>query len=509
MAENPIRDEARQVVKLDLTAEQLQQGLLDAPVALANSKNALDKSTAADTRSTTALNNSTNAVSVATEAHTNSQNALNKATTIEKQAAQGVFNGITPHIGANGNWFVGATDTGVKAQGEKGATGEAGADGGVSSVNGIKGAVNNVVFDNTQKIVIGANAVGGGRDVVLGESANSNNNNTSSSNVVFAYNARAYGTQSVAIGRTATTGESTSNATSAVALGNAAKATKDASVAIGSSAKALNNYGVAVGGSSVTEGYKSVSMGYSSNASGEQSIAIGSNASAYKEGANAIGVAASCGGEYSVALGGNASVYANYAAAIGQSTSVWGEGSSAIGYMAFVDEENNVMQLGSADSLSTLRSRVSISVTSDERDKADISGVYNSLDFITRLNPVTFVSNDRTLYISKEDKESDLYRKYGMCEYDRMAHQQGTKKGSRRRIGLLAQETQQALLDVYGTDNYANIVNDNFYDRSTKPNVENKLTIAYSNLVPFLIGAIKEQQEQIDELKTIIKSLTR
>lgn len=31
--------------------------------------------------------------------------------------------GITPHIGANGNWFIGETDTGVKAAGEKGENG--------------------------------------------------------------------------------------------------------------------------------------------------------------------------------------------------------------------------------------------------------------------------------------------------------------------------------------------------------------------------------------------------
>lgn len=31
--------------------------------------------------------------------------------------------GISPHIGANGNWFVGETDTGVKAQGEDGKPG--------------------------------------------------------------------------------------------------------------------------------------------------------------------------------------------------------------------------------------------------------------------------------------------------------------------------------------------------------------------------------------------------
>lgn len=34
--------------------------------------------------------------------------------------------GLTPHIGTNGNWFIGATDTGISAQGEKGKDGTAG-----------------------------------------------------------------------------------------------------------------------------------------------------------------------------------------------------------------------------------------------------------------------------------------------------------------------------------------------------------------------------------------------
>lgn len=37
--------------------------------------------------------------------------------------------GVTPHIGENGNWWVGNTDTGVSAKGDKGDTGAKGADG--------------------------------------------------------------------------------------------------------------------------------------------------------------------------------------------------------------------------------------------------------------------------------------------------------------------------------------------------------------------------------------------
>ena len=38
-------------------------------------------------------------------------------------------NGVTPHIGDNGNWFIGETDTGIAAQGDTGATGATGAQG--------------------------------------------------------------------------------------------------------------------------------------------------------------------------------------------------------------------------------------------------------------------------------------------------------------------------------------------------------------------------------------------
>ena len=51
-----------------------------------------------------------------------------------RDGAQGVpgrpgSDGVSPHIGPNGHWFVGTTDTGVKAQGEQGAPGANGRDG--------------------------------------------------------------------------------------------------------------------------------------------------------------------------------------------------------------------------------------------------------------------------------------------------------------------------------------------------------------------------------------------
>lgn len=64
-----------------------------------------------------------------------------------RDGAQGVpgrpgSDGVSPHIGPNGHWFVGTTDTGVKAQGEQGAPGANGRDGnpGAPGRDGAQGA---------------------------------------------------------------------------------------------------------------------------------------------------------------------------------------------------------------------------------------------------------------------------------------------------------------------------------------------------------------------------------
>ena len=50
---------------------------------------------------------------------------LTDGTTLDAGVAKG-SDGITPHIGDNGNWYIGSTDTGKPSRGEKGDTGAAG-----------------------------------------------------------------------------------------------------------------------------------------------------------------------------------------------------------------------------------------------------------------------------------------------------------------------------------------------------------------------------------------------
>ena len=231
-------------------------------------------------------------------------------------------------------------------------------------------------------------------------------------------------------------------------------------------------------------------------------------------GGGAVGAGANCqgngfaGGYYAHVLGGGA--------AIGNNAMAEANNSTAIGFAAQVPSTNSFGIVLGNDQTTSLKCKVSLTVTSDRRDKIDINDVNNSLDFILKLNPVTYVCNPRTKYISDNDKKEtydingnkifnqnyENYKKYGLCHYDTEKYLSGTKKGTRRRIGLIAQDVQEALKEVYGSDNYADIVNDNFYDLVKKPDdVENQLTIAYQNIIPFLIGAIKELQTEIDQLK--------
>ena len=53
---------------------------------------------------------------------------LTDGTTLDAGVAKG-SDGVTPHIGDNGNWYIGSTDTGKPSRGEKGDPGAAGTPG--------------------------------------------------------------------------------------------------------------------------------------------------------------------------------------------------------------------------------------------------------------------------------------------------------------------------------------------------------------------------------------------
>ena len=248
---------------------------------------------------------------------------------------------------------------------------------------------------------------------------------------------------------------------------------------------ALSN-GVAIGICARANSRGNIAIGYGSNAmSSTEAIAIGSGADA--SGGTADGIA----------IGMNARSISTGIALGANSVSEWSDT-----YLT----KHHGMVLGNSE-LEELKSAVSLTVTSDRRDKADIKPIRKGLDLVKKLNPVTFCKNSRDLYLYGEDnlseEELEIRRKYGLYKYDREAHEKGEKKNGKRRCGLLAQEVYDAMAEVYGDGGFGAVVNDNFHDLKEPPpdGVENQLSIAYLNLVPFLVEAVQDLSERFKRLE--------
>lgn len=100
----------------------------------------------------------------------------------------------------------------------------------------------------------------------------------------------------------------------------------------------------------------------------------------------------------------------------------------------------------------------------------DIEGnIDNALEKVLSLNGVYFYENETAKELGYDDDS--------------------------RQVGVIAQEVQAVLPEVIEDAP----INDNFTPR------KDFLTVQYDRLVPLLIEAIKDQQAQIDELKSKLK----
>lgn len=316
-------------------------------------------------------------------------------------------------------------------------------------------------------------------------------------------NTQADGLCSISIGPEAST-----NGSYCTVIGPGAKAFGGESIAIGHDAK-VNSDCVVIGPfAAIENGYLSVSVGRSAICFGSFATCIGTGSSA-TEGSVAIGYFAHGSyAENTVCVGANTQSMHPKSIALGYNAVCYGTYSCAIGADAQIYESsNNTMQLGNS-SLSKLSCSVSLTVTSDIRDKVDVSPVKNgATKLLEMITPITFHRNPRSLYIDKEnlsEEEQEKRNRFGLCEYDREAHAAGTKKGARNRVGVSAQQVQAAFEAVYGDSSYANIVDDNFHDidpETIPDGVESQLTVNYEGFIPFLIKAVQELSARVKELE--------
>ena len=146
------------------------------------------------------------------------------------------------------------------------------------------------------------------------------------------YNDSAKGTDSIAVGKLAST-----------------KVGADASVAIGVAATTEKALGIAIGVASKSKSEQGIALGGWAEASGKlNAIAIGTQAKAMNSGSQAIGQLSKAQGHLSQAYGDRAEAYDVNGVAIGSSSRVSGDNSVALGAFSYVGEKNTVPPVDSA-----------------------------------------------------------------------------------------------------------------------------------------------------------------
>lgn len=124
--------------------------------------------------------------------------------------------------------------------------------------------------------------------------------------------------------------------------------------------------------------------------------------------------------------------------------------------------------------------KVSWTVTSDARDKADVTPLPSSLDFVEALNPVTFKWDNRSDYYVMDD-DGNITDK---------PTPDGTHKSEKTFAGFLAQDVQQAITDLGYVDD---VIVDN--------EEADLLKIKETALIPVLVKAVQELSAKVKVLE--------
>jgi hypothetical protein len=231
---------------------------------------------------------------------------------------------------------------------------------------------------------------------------------------------------------------------------------------VGTDALRLNTSGArnaSVGMNSLTantSGNNNSTLGFyalKDNITGSDNTAIGTNAGQFTSNGTTLNTTS----DFSVYLGSGTKASADDT-----------QNEIVIGYNA-IGGGSNTVTLGNS-SITHLRSQVtSITGLSDRRDKAEITSINEGIDFVKKLNPVTFTWNTR-------DKAKVGIKSAGFIAQELLALQKGSTIGDN--LDLVSEENPE------------------------------RLEARYGNLLPVLVKAIQELSEQKDqEIKRLNEEL--
>ena len=372
------------------------------------------------------------------------------------------------------------------------------ASGGATDINGLSdaktfGTSSLMLGDATTGTIDGANYnTGLGVDVFAALTSGD-------SNSVFGTNAGSSittGNYNVAIGRNALDACTTVDNNVAVGWTSLGQTTTGPSnTAVGGDSMAANTTGtlnVAVGTATLdanTSGERNTALGIQAlgvNTTGGYNTAVGERA------LDANTTASNNSAVGSEALGACTEGHSNTAAGFQAGFAITtGDNNIMIGYQAgisgspggAISTANNTLSLGD-ENIATANIQVDWTVASDKRDKTDVESLNMGLDFINKLEPVTYRWDKRSKYSDDQSVTPD-----------------GTHKEEQLDVGFLAQDVE-ALEKEYGYDF------DNKTNLTTQLSEDNQMYgLKYSKFVPMLVKSIQELTTQVEMLKTEVATL--
>ena len=233
-------------------------------------------------------------------------------------------------------------------------------------------------------------------------------------------------------------------------------------------------------------GYDNTSMGYYSmgfTTTGYENAALGTNALYQNTTGNRNAAIGHRAGYY-----GQTGAQNTYLGAFsGPASNVTYSNSTAVGYNTSINASNQV-RVGNS-SVTSIGGQVGWTTVSDGRFKENVKSDVIGLDFIMKLEPVTYTLKTEELFSQFEDKDS--------LEVSEMEIEARIEKSKTTQTGFIAQDVEKAAQEA----GYS------FSGVDAPKNEKDMYGLRYSEFVVPLVKAMQEQQEMIKAQQELIKKL--
>ena len=265
----------------------------------------------------------------------------------------------------------------------------------------------------------------------------------------------------------------------ASAMGYQTTASGYASTAMGYQTTASGDYSTVMGEGTLASAYYSTAMGYYTSADGDYSTAMGVGTRASGDYSTAMGNGTFASGESSTAMGESTLASAYYSTAMGYYTSASDYASLVIG----IYNSSGHSVTNTYSSFSTSNTAFVIGNGTANNSRSDALTVL--FDGTTTIAGDLSINSDARLKANIISLGSTLAK---ILQIDGKSYTMKKDQSEKQKIGLLAQDIEKVFPELVSESNGIKSVN-------------------YQGLVPVLINALKEQQSEIDELKTMLKTL--